>query len=512
MKIQTNAGEVELTAEMVCRGMVFAPKDPSDYCLAEGRIFVVGRRDDANGVWRDARDENLGTNVIGAGADGLLGCDPTVASRAACERFGVHGDAAAHGFARLRDGGAVDLRRTLPRGATYRTESGTRFLRKDGGGDGMLPDCIFVGLAARHASPEDVRHMCCGERWHEADGIRTCTLAIGDHDEHEDIAHGVKWAAKQGCAAECSSCGCRGRCPWSGPLKKSDEDAVACESCGCEWCGPRRCDDRHRSSLGDARCNLPACHTLEAHRDVMGETWENFDQSPATGKRASVTAGCPCDALGRGAPGLHTKDCKAGRALKWEMGTASLGQSQAHVVRDGDVYRWQVNHLGLRIRDGVEPHTFDAHEAAGRILFAVHDATAGIEWLARMFGLLFAVHNATPAAKRAKQEAPLVALVAAVPEGLDPIGWRAAVLAVDEAHPESDREMRLRADKRISDPSGQWLVANVNRPCDLPGWSVNRIMHDAYHRAVAPGPIKADSERKQRTSSIRLPDDDDFGW
>lgn len=431
MKVKTNQGDVELTAEMVCRGMVFAPKDPRDYCLGEGRVFVVGHRDDANGVWRDARDENLGTNVLGA--DRLLGCDPTIAARADCERYGVHGDAGAHGFARLRNGGAVDVRRTLPRGATYRTESGTRFLRKDGGGDGMLPDCIFVGLAARHASPEDVRRLCCGERWHEADGIRTCTLAIGDHDEHEDIAHGVKWAAKQGCAAECSSCGCRGRCPWSGPLKKSDEDAVACESCGCEWCGPRRCDARHRSSLGDARCDLPACHTLEAHRDVMGETWENFDQSPATGKRASVTAGCPCDALGRGAPGLHTKDCKAGHALKWwEMGTASLGQSQAHILRDGEVYRWQVTHLGLRVRDGAAPHAFDAHDAAGRFLFAVHDATAGIEWLARMFGLLFAVHDATPAAKRAKQEAPLVALVNAVPEGLDPIGWRAAVLGTME--------------------------------------------------------------------------------
>ena len=68
MKIKTNAGEVELTAEMVCRGMVFTA---ADYHLGGG-LFVVGRRDDANNVWRDAGDDGLGTNLLGA--QRFLGC------------------------------------------------------------------------------------------------------------------------------------------------------------------------------------------------------------------------------------------------------------------------------------------------------------------------------------------------------------------------------------------------------------------------------------------------------
>lgn len=109
MRVSTSAGVVELTGEMVCRGMVFAPKNPRDYALGETCVFVAGRRDDANDVWRDARDDSLGTNPLGA--DRLLGCDPAFASRADCELYGVYGDAAAHGFAPLRDGGAVDLRK-----------------------------------------------------------------------------------------------------------------------------------------------------------------------------------------------------------------------------------------------------------------------------------------------------------------------------------------------------------------------------------------------------------------
>jgi hypothetical protein len=169
-------------------------------------------------------------------------------------------------------------------------------------------------------------------------------------------------------------------------------------------------------------------------------------------------------------------------AIKWEMGTASLGQSQAHVLRDGDVYRWQVNHLGLRIRDGVSLLGDEARYEAACLLRDVHEATAGIEWLAGFLGLLFRVHDSTPAAMRAKQEAPLVALVAAVPEGLDPIGWRAAVLAVHECQSRYGSAIQ-------GDHLAAWLMHSLREgmdDCDA-GTSYAYGYH-AYLRAIVPAP------------------------
>ena len=56
----------------------------------------------------------------------------------------------------------------------------------------------LVGFDADRASPEDVRRLCCGEVDALDCGLvpARCTLAIGDHDHHEDIAAGVKWPAK----------------------------------------------------------------------------------------------------------------------------------------------------------------------------------------------------------------------------------------------------------------------------------------------------------------------------
>ena len=197
MKIQTNAGEVELTAEMVCRGLV----------LSDGRCEVavlLDRFEDYTSLWSvKGWAPSDSTPPLATCWVECLGCDPTVASRAACERFGVHGDAAAHGFARLRDGGAVDFRREeLPNGSAVGFIGGTgrcySVLRS------LTAEERFIGLDARHASPEDVRRLCCldvasadaeqldekGRRW-----IPRCTLAIGDHDTHEDLATGVKWSA-----------------------------------------------------------------------------------------------------------------------------------------------------------------------------------------------------------------------------------------------------------------------------------------------------------------------------
>jgi hypothetical protein len=202
---KTNQGEVELTAEMVVRGMVFAPKDPRDYALGEGRVFVVGRRNDANGIWRDARNENLGTNLLGA--DRLLGCDPEVATRRDCEQYGIAPfvDAGAHGFARVRGGGVVDLRRSsavIPLGAVVDLVGGRRATIGPGKAN---PEDVerFIGLDVRLARPEDVTRFTCrakGVSGHTPDGgpvYSWCSLAYGEHPEHEDLATGAKWPASR---------------------------------------------------------------------------------------------------------------------------------------------------------------------------------------------------------------------------------------------------------------------------------------------------------------------------
>ena len=578
MKIKTNAGEVELTAEMVCRGMVL--QSPA-WRIPPAPDGVLTMKDPRGGGDWYTTDQVYCNPIVTEAV--LLGCDPTIATRAACERFGVHGDAGAHGFARLRDGGAVDFRREeLPNGSAVGFIGGTgrcySVLRS------LTAEERFIGLDARHASPEDVRRLCCGAEETTTVTVRgfagvsptgrVCTLAIGDHDAHEDLATGVKWGARkvhfydrvdihldgkplrenlypsrlaalaEGMSGDAGGLyvpalpGPRcGRCvkpvddgPFGPMMLRLPVDeyfmaqAPVCQAClaevnkdvgawtirdgkierKTEWPGldivsgkaldrlALLYDEKRRAgeTCEDLRARLRRIHARGPGFRVsaaMRKAGESLAAVGEAAKRAAESAmlapsRCPCDALGRGAPGLHTKDCKAGRALKWEMGTASLGQSQAHILRDGDVYRWQVNHLGLRIRDGVESHAFDAHAAAGRILFAVHDATAGIEWLAEFFGLLFRVHDSTPAAMRAKQEAPLVALVAAVPEGLDPIGWRAAVLAVCEKMTPQDWQ---------DDQTGEWLQRCAlckESPDGRHPASLKVVAWTAYHRAISPAP------------------------
>jgi hypothetical protein len=199
MKIQTNAGEVELTAEMVVRGMVFEGRR---FETTSGR-FTCGRKDKW-GAWQDAYTSSV--TCPEDTACRFLGCDPTIATRADCERFGIAPgiDAGAHGFARLRGGGAVDLRRVpMPVAAVARAENGDEriVLTMTPEAERRLgPDERFVGMHARRiARPEDVERLCCGATARCADYPNTkdrCTLAIGHDDQHEDLATGVRWPAK----------------------------------------------------------------------------------------------------------------------------------------------------------------------------------------------------------------------------------------------------------------------------------------------------------------------------
>jgi hypothetical protein len=128
----------------------------------------------------------------------FIGMDPEHADRADCERFGIAPsiDAGAHGFARTRDGFAVDLRkaRRCP-GAVVAGPSGAQLTLTHRQPFALGEGQRFIGLDARHANPEDVERLCCGAAPNDDVGdSRRCTLAIGDHAEHEDIATEVKWA------------------------------------------------------------------------------------------------------------------------------------------------------------------------------------------------------------------------------------------------------------------------------------------------------------------------------
>lgn len=196
MKVKTANGEVELTAEMVKPGMRFQHNGDD--------AFTVALQLTAD-VWQTKDYAHV--RPLAPTTTGFLGCDPTIASREDCALYGVAPgiDAGAHGFARLRDGGAVDLRRAFAcRGAVIaNADSAGRLTLSHRQpfalGDGQR----LIGLDARYARPEDVRRLCCGARetadWQDEEGKwqparwRACTLAISHDGEHENIATGVRW-------------------------------------------------------------------------------------------------------------------------------------------------------------------------------------------------------------------------------------------------------------------------------------------------------------------------------
>lgn len=102
MKIPTNAGEIELTAKMLRPGMVFS-LDDEPWCAVSFDDYIE--------CWQSA--DKTWASAMGLVEFPFLGCDPSIATRDLCERFGIAPgiDAGAHGFARLRGGGAVDLQR-----------------------------------------------------------------------------------------------------------------------------------------------------------------------------------------------------------------------------------------------------------------------------------------------------------------------------------------------------------------------------------------------------------------
>lgn len=90
---------------------------------------------------------------------------------------------------------------------------------------------------------------------------------------------------------------------------------------------------------------------------------------------------------------------------------------------------------------------------------------------------------------RRVREAPLVALVAAVPEGLDPVGWRAAVLAVDEY-------WKVRRCDVNTEGTSFWLPRVLRGEVQARPSSAVEAGLLAYRRALASSP-KVEPERRR---------------
>lgn len=199
MIVRSATGPVDLSRpENIRRGMAF--RSPHGEAVVVTEPLFPGEKWN---IWRTSRDGsiNLGDEMY---PYTFLGCDPARTTRGDCERFGLAPgiDAGAHGFARTREGFAVDMRRVAPPGTVYRNAFGARYTKPEGYRDGLLGPDRFIGLHAGHASAEDVERLCCGAHRNKpqpgvylVDAAR-CTLAIGHNGDHEALASGVKWAAE----------------------------------------------------------------------------------------------------------------------------------------------------------------------------------------------------------------------------------------------------------------------------------------------------------------------------
>jgi hypothetical protein len=185
MQIQTRDGEVELTTDTLQYGMVF---------VVYGARLTVRPGVPAAGVFQDPEAR-------------FVGCDPSIAPRAVVEVYGLTPyyavfEAHSYGFARLRGPGAFDLWRRPIQGAVVSVpalklgESTTYRVRH------AIPLRLlgqyehFVGIDRVHGYQPDIALLCCGHQ--RGEGGPTCTRAMDDHAEHEDLATGEEWPATWG--------------------------------------------------------------------------------------------------------------------------------------------------------------------------------------------------------------------------------------------------------------------------------------------------------------------------
>lgn len=197
---------------------------------------------------------------------------------------------------------------------------------------------------------------------------------------------------------ECDTCGCNGSCPWR-TERKADPDAVACEVCDCKWCGCRRCDEHHAHS--QLRCELPDGHTLEPHRDVVGNEWAEPPYA-----RPEMTQQSKNDMNNR-------RWRQEGHAL-----VANVGKD-IHAAVVGD--RWAVMFRGVVVARGESDKA-----QAERWLDVLPDVGPALTAMLNVFQL---IHDAIGWRERARGAAVAKA-IADVPSGCDPLRWANVVKVI----------------------------------------------------------------------------------
>jgi hypothetical protein len=413
-------------------------------------------------------DEHLGwgNGGVWCGSPGrdfaFLGCNPAHATRADCERFGLAPDvdAGAHGFARTRDGFAVDLRRVAPPGTVYRNAFGARYTKPEGYRDGLLDPDRFIGLDARHASAEDVERLCCGayqlEHASPDDTFTTgrrCTLAIGPHDTHEDIATGVKWAAERPIDRA-----------FSYPSTLTASATVSAE-------------DFNKAT--DAWAHEPLA----------------FHSGPTSGGTVALTAAGGRINDGPNALRLNTQALCSGRPIAGTLDVSGLSEWQMQAMGAPAKPTFDITATMEPFADAFRRLAASAMSASESMLHAFAPAAGFCTFIANL-----KAHDARERREKEERrlrEAALVALVNAVPKELDPVGWRAAVLAVRDFW-NINRAVRDWPRGEDGKDFANWLL--LVEHCE-PGWfptprTAYGAGFDAYRRAIAPH--KAPSPEKRR--------------
>jgi hypothetical protein len=512
MKIQTNAGEVELTPDMVRPGMVFQAPGREPYTLHR-QIVEFG-----DWVGSDGMAEKT-EYLLDAEVRTFLGCDPAIAAREDVERYGVAPgiDAGAHGFARLRGGGAVDLRREAPAASVYTLIDGHGPRYTTGASVSFTEKMRFVGIDATYARAEDVERLCCGAEHayrvgERAMGRDVCTLAIGDHDTHEDLAMGTRWPARAAWPAVDELPVITGEAldglaaAWGVERRPAEPDdelraragrqvrgmmqaaAKACPGCGA---GEAMLHDATcevlRAKVEDGGASIPPAGTLTIGEGLAAFTFACSSVVMAAGPRRAATVEIDITPA--------TSRAAVDALYGW-----FASRTRCAIRWHGDEFRMLSKCVSRRtLPNGlVERLTVDLQEAEtvpSNPPGMMPDPPGG--WRSPE-----QIDREVSERGRRNREAPLVALVAAVPEGLDPVGWRAAVLAAAERYPETSGR-----------GSAQWVrtVSALLRSGDhVPPGSLTSVVLAvvAYRRALAPQDPRPVPERKTGGRDVRLTVDD----
>jgi hypothetical protein len=313
-------------------------------------------------------------------------------------------------------------------------------------------------------------------------GMYGRTLAIGDHDQHEDLANGVRWEAKPLAFHDGLTSGGEVRFRVNGSEVKfpySREDT------------PQTLAERAFAALG----KMPAPHPEKADSRAVTGARTRQDGSGATSRPSAPCSGCGGTVVCACHPNVLTvrrpmsaPPSDRGHRILFEgdglldlatitapnggpvVFACACGSADPACHREGCALPWQYRMAATWAIGPTDAHLGLSGAVGAGLLAAC--AVALLAWCCRLWDER---HDARRAA-----EAPLVALVNACPEGLDPVGWKAAVLAADEHWRRTAPGYRWEAA-----PFTHWLRVVLSGKAAAPDSAVGEAAA-AYRRALTP--------------------------